>query len=88
LEEAKSLNRNNMNFDQNGQNLQGEVKAAELAVIGEVLSTLGDAVSTIAAVLALEELRKEQHDKDDYKNMKKQIDYLTTEFEKLKKSRK
>ncbi|OKL36889.1 hypothetical protein [Domibacillus mangrovi] len=80
---------NNKNFDQSSQNPQTESQAAKLAVIATAVTTFGDALATLAAMLALEEERQEerqaQSDKDDYKNMQKQIHYLTTEVEKLKK---
>ncbi|WP_342600985.1 hypothetical protein MHB48_08210 [Psychrobacillus sp. FSL H8-0483] len=70
--------KNNGHDDQNTQNVS---QAAKLAVIGAAIATVGDAISTIAAILALEDERQEQSDKAD---MQKQIDYLTTELEKLK----
>ncbi len=73
---------NRENINQNNQDSNTAISAAELAFIGELVTTLGDVISTAAAVLALEEERKEQ---SDNKNMQKQIDDLTTEFEKIKK---
>ncbi|MEK4485547.1 hypothetical protein MHH81_08060 [Psychrobacillus sp. FSL H8-0484] len=70
--------KNNGPDDQNNQNVSQAVK---LAVIGAAIATVGDAISTIAAILALEDERQEQSEKAD---MQKQIDYLTTELEKLK----
>ena len=58
------------------------IRAAELAVIDEVVSTVGDVISTIAAMLALEEERQDERDNN---HMQKQIDDLTAEFENLKK---
>lgn len=73
---------NRENIDQNNPDSNTAICAAELAVIGELVTTLGDAISTAAAVLALEEERQE---KSDNKNMQKQIDDLTNEVKKLKK---
>lgn len=68
-------------IDQNNHDSNTVFRAAELAVVGELLSTLGDVISKIATVLELEE---ERHGLNDNKDMQKQIDYLTIEFEKLK----
>jgi hypothetical protein len=72
-------------IDQNNQDSNTVIRAAELAVVGELLSTLGDVISRIADVLALEE---ERHGQKDNKSLQKQIDYLTIEIEKLKKQKK
>ena len=45
------------------------------------ISTVGEVISTIAAVLALEE---ELQEESNNKNMQKQIDNLTNEMKKLK----
>lgn len=66
----------------NNQNPTSMIRAAELAVVGELLSTVGDVISTISAVLALEEERQEQ---SESKNVQEQLDYLTTEMKILKK---
>lgn len=77
------MNENKKRFGQDDRNLA--IQAAELAVVGEVLSTLGDTISTISAILALEAEQQEKDEKEnDNKNMQKQIDYLSTELEKLK----
>jgi len=73
---------NRENIDQNNQDSNAVIRASELAVIGELVSTLGDVISTIAAVLALEEERQE---KSETINMQKQIDNLTNEVRKIKK---
>lgn len=65
------------------QNLQADSESAKLAVIAGAITTFGDALSTMAAVLAIEEARQEQSNTGDSKNMKKQIDYLTSEIEKI-----
>jgi rRNA processing protein Gar1 len=71
---------NSENIDQNNQDSTA-IRAAELAVIGEVVSVVGDVISTFAAVLQLEEVRQSEIDN---KNMQKQIDDLTNEVKKLK----
>lgn len=73
---------NNESINQNNQDSNKVISAAELAVIGELVSTFGDVISTVSAVLALEEERKEQI--DNY-TLQKQIDYLNNEVKKLKK---
>ncbi|MGE7921458.1 translation initiation factor 2 [Viridibacillus sp. NPDC093762] len=81
------MNKNQKNLGQDNQN-QLEIQAAELAVVGAAITTLGDTISTISAILALEaerqEINNDKKDKEDNKNMQKQIDYLTSELEKLK----
>ena len=72
---------NSKNNDQNNQD-SNVISTLELAVWGELLSTLGDVISTIAAVQALEEEKQEQISN---KNMQQQIDYLTNEVKQLKK---
>jgi predicted transposase YdaD len=86
--EVNSLKKNNLfhnHGNQDNQNLQTDSQSAQLAVIAGVITTFGDALATLSAVLAIEEAREEQIGNGDNKNMQKQIDYLTTEFEKLKK---
>lgn len=73
---------NNESINQNNQNSNNAITAAELAVLGALLSTFGDAISTISAVLALEEARKDNMDNN---NLQKQIDDLSNEVKKLKK---
>ena len=81
------MNNSNLFFsNQNSDNQnQTDSESAKLAVIAGVITTFGDALSTLAAVLALEEARAEQNDAGDSKNMQKQIDYLTSEIEKMKR---
>lgn len=73
---------NSGSINQNNQDSNKAISAAELAVLGELVSTFGDVISTISAVLALEEERKEQMDNN---NLQKQIDHLANEVKKLKK---
>ena len=73
------------NENQDSQNFQTDSESAKLAVIAGVITTFGDALATIAAVLAIEEARQEQSSNGDSKNMQKQIDHLTSEMEKIKR---
>ncbi|SER79220.1 hypothetical protein [Psychrobacillus sp. OK032] len=68
--------------NQNNKDSNTVIRAAELAVVGELLSTLGNVISRIASALEVEE---ERHGQNDNKDMQKQIDYLTIELERLKK---
>ncbi|MBK3494989.1 hypothetical protein JFL43_08965 [Viridibacillus sp. YIM B01967] len=64
---------------------------AKLAVVGAAITTLGDAISTIAAALALEEAQNSnnqnsQSQKEQEKQlmrMQNQIDYLTAQLSKI-----
>lgn len=59
---------------------------AKLAVLGGLLSTLDDAISTMAAVFALEELQQTQSNNNNNNNngkiseLEKQVKYLTKEI--------
>ena len=83
------MHKNNLfSFNENpdSQNPQTDSESAKLAVIAGVITTFGDALSTLAAVLAIEEAREEarqQANTGDNKNMQKQIDYLTSELVEL-----
>ena len=68
--------------NQNNQDSNKIISAAELAVLGAQFTTFGDVLSTISAVLALEE---ERNVATDNNNLQKQIDDLTNEVKKLKK---
>ena len=90
--EVKSLHKNNLfSFNENpdSQNLHTDSESAKLAVVAGLISTFGDALATLAAVLAIEEAREEarqeQGNTGDNKNMQKQIDNLTYEIEKIKR---
>lgn len=76
------LMKNRRNNDQNNQGSNEIIRASELALIGELVTTLGYIISTTASVLALEE---ERQGNGDNKNMQKQIDDLTNEVRKIKK---
>ena len=90
--EVKSLHKNNsFSSDENPdmQNVHTDSESAKLAVVAGLLSTFGDALATLAAVLAIEEAREEarqgQGNNGDNKNMQKQIDHLTSEIENIKR---
>jgi len=72
---------NSENNDQTSQYFN-EISTLEIAVWGELFSTLGDVLSTIAAVQSLKEQQQEQNSNN---NMQKQIDDLTNEVKQLKK---
>jgi hypothetical protein len=82
-------NSNNGNANPSSNN---ETTVAKLAVLGGLLSTLGDGISTLAAVLALEELQKTQNNSnnnnDRISELEKQIKYLTKEINQQKNRRK
>ena len=63
-----SSNNGNTNLPSNN-----ETTAAKLAVLGGLLSTFGDAISTMAAVLALEELQQTQNNSDNNNNNNNKI---------------
>lgn len=77
---------NPMIFNSNSNaSSDNETTAAKLAVLGGLLSTLGDAISTIAAVLALQELQQTEDENDDrISELEKQVEYLTKEMNKQK----
>ncbi|MFF2091589.1 hypothetical protein [Paenibacillus sp. NPDC058174] len=72
---------------------KSENNAAKLALIGSAVTTLGDFITTIAAVIALEELavsdildQENQRTQDEkMSNMQKQIDYLSAQLNQLSK---
>jgi type 1 fimbria pilin len=84
------MNKNTQNDQSTGTQ---EIDAAKLALIGAALATLGDALQTISAGLALEVLENQKNqtmpDQTDQlkkieDRMQKQIDHLTNELSKLK----
>ena len=68
----------------NLSNSNNETTVAKLAVLGGLLSTLGDAISTMAVVFALEELQQTQsnnnNDNGKISKLEKQVKYLTKEI--------
>ncbi|MFJ7951864.1 hypothetical protein ACIQZG_10090 [Lysinibacillus sp. NPDC096418] len=69
-----------------------ENDAAKLAVIAGIITTLGDGLATVAAIMALEEAQQPTTSNDINSNkideLEKQVQYLTKELNKLKYSRK
>lgn len=72
-----------------------ENDSAKLAVIAGIITTLGDVLATIAAIMALEEAQKSNNNNNNNNNnsnkideLEKQVQYLTKELHKLKHSRK
>ena len=69
-----------------------ENDAAKLAGIAGIITTLGDGLATIAAIMALEEAQQSNtsdgSNSNKIDNLEKQVQYLTKELNKLKYSRK
>ena len=84
---SNNLNNNTRNVSASPNN---ELTSAQLAVLGGFLATLGDAISTYAAVLALEELQQTQNNNNNDKisELEKQIKYLTKEMHRQKNIKK
>ncbi|MFF5993500.1 hypothetical protein AAGS61_01945 [Lysinibacillus sp. KU-BSD001] len=89
-------NNSGKNNDPLNELLQGnENSAAKLAVIAGIVTTLGDVLATTAAVIALEELQSQDSaptnngvSVERFKELEKQVHYLTKELNKLKYPRK
>ena len=88
-----SRNNNGKNNNELNEFLQGnENNAAKLAVVAGIITTLGDALATMAAVLAVEEAQSQSGNgngnngvsMDRFKELEKQVYYLTKEMNKLK----
>jgi len=86
-------NNNGKNNNELNEFLQGnENNAGKLAVIAGIVTTLGDALATMTAVLALEEAQAQSGNgngnngvsMDRFKELEKQVHYLTKEMNKLK----
>ncbi|WP_075618825.1 hypothetical protein [Paenisporosarcina indica] len=79
------MNKKGLEFGQNGRNA---LSATQLDIIASAIVTFGDALGTVAAVLALEaeeeEEKSQENQEKQLKKMQKQIDYLTSELFKLK----
>lgn len=68
---------------------KNEINSATLAVIAGLITTLGDALSTIAAIMALEESQQEKNanrsaNPVNLHELERQVKYLTREVQKLK----
>ena len=86
-------NNNGKNNNELNKFLQGnENNAGKLTVIAGIVTTLGDALATMAAVLAVEEAQAQGGNgnsnngvsMDRFKELEKQVHYLTKEMNKLK----
>ncbi|MFJ7666713.1 translation initiation factor 2 [Lysinibacillus sp. NPDC097195] len=88
---SKSKDKTNMNDLFAGV----ESEAAKLAIIGGLITTLGDGLTTLAAILALEETQQSNSSNDNNNDnndsntkkleaLEKQVQYLTKELNKLK----
>ncbi|MCM0624086.1 hypothetical protein M5J14_06060 [Lysinibacillus sp. OL1_EC] len=72
--------------NRNSEGLESVSQAAKLAVIAGAITTLGDALATIAAGLALEdELKENESNSNDIDKLQKQIDELHYEMKQLKR---
>ena len=77
---------NNKDSSLNNQILNAENQAARLDIIASTIVIFGESLSTIAAVLALEEEEQKRINKNnDLEAIKKQLDYLTYEMKQIKK---
>lgn len=69
------------NIEQNDPSRQPDARVEELIEIGKTIIKISDSISVDVLLLVLEHSQK----KIERDNMQKQINYLTTEFKKLKK---
>ena len=77
--------KNNKGY-RNSEGIESVSQAAKLAVIAGAITTLGDAIATIAAGLALEdELKENESNSNDIDKLQKQIDELNYEMKQLKR---
>ncbi len=76
--------KNNKSYRNSEGNESGS-QAAKLAVIAGAITTLGDALATIAADLAVEDELKENESNRDIDKLQKQIDELNYEMKQLKR---
>lgn len=68
------------------------INSATLAVIAGIITTLGDALSTLAAIMALEESQQSSNTRHptnlvNIQELERQVQYLTRELHKLKRSK-
>ncbi|MDV6378171.1 hypothetical protein ORD22_07905 [Sporosarcina sp. GW1-11] len=71
-----------MSDNSNQNNPPNETQIAKLALLGESISLFGQAITTLAAYLALE---AEEEEENTNTQMQAQIDYLLSEMDQLKK---
>lgn len=77
--------KNNKGY-RNSEGNESVSQAAKLGVIAGAITTLADALATIAAGLALEdELKENESNRDDIDKLQKQIDELNYEMKQLKR---
>lgn len=78
----------NVNTSNDSSSTNTEITIAQLAVLGGLLATVGDAIATYASVLALEGLQQSQNSNSDSEDrineLEKQVKYLTKELHRQK----
>ncbi|KGR83354.1 hypothetical protein [Lysinibacillus odysseyi] len=85
-------NNNRKRSNEAAQDSNPVSQAAALAVIGSLIATLGDGITTVAAVLALQEAQQEAQQpvngggNIDLQGINQQLNYLTKEVKKIKKT--
>lgn len=83
--EANDLNNNNLNFEESNSDFQTDNQSI-LPVVNAALIPLSDALAAMAEVLTtFDGQQQERSNTPESKNMQKQLDYLNTEIENLKK---
>lgn len=83
--EANDLNNNNLNFEESNSDFQTDNQSI-LPVVNAALIPLSDALAAMAEVLTtFDGQQQERSNTPVSKNMQKQLDYLNTEIENLKK---
>lgn len=78
----------------NFNNIDADLYAARIALVGNILSTLGDALQTIGAGIELQQLENENiqnanspTELDELESMQKQIDELTNKIQEIERER-
>ena len=74
----KILNHDDRNIEKNEPNRQNDAHVEELIEIGKTMIKISDSISVDVLLRGLEQSQERD-------NIQKQIHYLTTEFEKIKK---
>ncbi|MEK5215607.1 hypothetical protein SAMN05421670_0816 [Psychrobacillus psychrotolerans] len=79
------MNNNNLNFEESNSDFQTDNQSI-LPVVNAALIPLSDALAAMAEVLTtFDGQQQERSNTPESKNMQKQLDYLNTEIENLKK---
>lgn len=91
---------NKNNYQNEFNNESPDIVAARLALIGTILTTLGDGLTTIASGIVLQQLLENNNSQQNSQNSKnqidqskqlerlqKQVDYLTRKMEKGNRSK-